>query len=386
MAIEVHVLHDGRRSYEVRFRGPDRVERTRRFRTRKSAEQFEAEQLATMARGAWIDPRRTSTTFGQVAAQWIESNPTKREGTRERDQTILRVHILPALGNDRLAAITRSQVQGLVNTWSASGSSPASVRRQYGVLAAVFNHAVADELLARSACRAIRLPVVAHATRHVITGAQLEALAAATPDGNSAMPYLGAVLGLRWGECAGLRVGRVDFLRQTVSVVEQRTRGTGGVMIEGAPKSHAGHRTLAVPGWLMSMLAEHLADRGLTGADVDEHVFVSTTGRPLQYTNWRRRVWIPACTAAGLGGLVFHDLRRANATAMVVGGVDMKTAQTRLGHSDPRLTLAVYAQATTEADRRAAEHLGAGFEPTPMSGDSRGRAKTARVGLGSGRS
>jgi len=37
--------------------------------------------------------------------------------------------------------------------------------------------------------------------------------------------------------------------------------------------------------------------------------------------------------------------------------VDLKTAQTRLGHSDPRLTLAVYAQATTEGDRVAAERL-----------------------------
>jgi integrase len=44
---------------------------------------------------------------------------------------------------------------------------------------------------------------------------------------------------------------------------------------------------------------------------------------------------------------------------MVAEGVDVKTAQARLGHSDPRLTLAVYAQATTEGDRSAAEKLGA---------------------------
>lgn len=54
----------------------------------------------------------------------------------------------------------------------------------------------------------------------------------------------------------------------------------------------------------------------------------------------------------------FHDLRRTNATAMVLDGVDVKTAQTRLGHSDPRLTLAIYAQATSQGDRAAAEKLG----------------------------
>jgi hypothetical protein len=49
------------------------------------------------------------------------------------------------------------------------------------------------------------------------------------------------------------------------------------------------------------------------------------------------------------------DLRRLNATTLVVGGVDVKTAQVRLGHSDPRMTLAIYASAPVSADRAAAE-------------------------------
>ncbi len=44
---------------------------------------------------------------------------------------------------------------------------------------------------------------------------------------------------------------------------------------------------------------------------------------------------------------------RAHATGMVLEHVDLKTAQTRLGHSDPRLTLAVYAQTTMTFPRPA---------------------------------
>ncbi|MGH9006602.1 MAG: tyrosine-type recombinase/integrase [Acidimicrobiales bacterium] len=62
--------------------------------------------------------------------------------------------------------------------------------------------------------------------------------------------------------------------------------------------------------------------------------------------------------ASSLVGVGFHDLRRLAATSLVLARVDLKTAQVRLGHSDPRLTLAVYAQATTEADRHAAEVVG----------------------------
>jgi integrase len=38
-------------------------------------------------------------------------------------------------------------------------------------------------------------------------------------------------------------------------------------------------------------------------------------------------------------GLGFHDVRRAAATGLVAEGVDVKTAQDLLGHSDSRLTL-----------------------------------------------
>jgi integrase len=109
------------------------------------------------------------------------------------------------------------------------------------------------------------------------------------------------------------------------------------------------------------MLAEQLASSGLTAVDTERLVFTSPQGTPLDYSRWRQRIWLPAVGAVGLPGASFHDLRRTNATALVHDGVDLKTAQTRLGHSDPRLTLAVYAQATTEADRSAAQRLGERF-------------------------
>jgi len=81
----------------------------------------------------------------------------------------------------------------------------------------------------------------------------------------------------------------------------------------------------------------------------------------MSYSNFRQRIWLPAVEAAGLAGANFHDLRRTNASIMVARGVDVKTAQRRLGHSDVRLTLELYAQATSAADRTAADTLGASF-------------------------
>jgi Phage integrase family len=126
-------------------------------------------------------------------------------------------------------------------------------------------------------------------------------------------------------------------------------------------------------------------------------------GRRLRYTNWLRRSWYPATIAAGLGQVVedqatgrrryegpgFHDLRRASATGLVAAGVDVKTAQSVLGHTDARVTLDLYAQVVTEqqaaADAMAARFLdpaprdGRGMDAASTGTDVRGR--TRREGL-----
>jgi integrase len=77
-----------------------------------------------------------------------------------------------------------------------------------------------------------------------------------------------------------------------------------------------------------------------------------------------------AVAALGVPALRFHDLRSVAASAMVATGVDAKTAQRRLGHANVTLTLQVYARATAEADRRAAELIGERFRPRDRSPNS----------------
>ena len=219
------------------------------------------------------------------------------------------------------------------------------------------------DLIGRSPCRRVKLPAFESNPRPVLDAVGLARLADAVGAEFGAMVYVGAVLGLRWGEVAGLRVRSVDVLGRTVTVDEQRTRGLRGHMITRQPKSEAGYRTLSSPPWLMGMLAEHLRRRGVTAAEPGELVFVTADGEGLDYSHWRQRVWLPATEHAGFTGLQFHDLRRTAATALVTERIDIKTAQVRLGHADPATTLGIYAQATKQADRDAAERLGVHFHP-----------------------
>jgi integrase len=97
------------------------------------------------------------------------------------------------------------------------------------------------------------------------------------------------VLGLRWGEVAGLRVGNVDVLRKTVTIAEQVTRGRGGAGDIGPPKSAAARRTISIPAELADELSAHMKALELTGADPEELLFPNAEGLPLDYSNWRRR-------------------------------------------------------------------------------------------------
>lgn len=347
----------GQNRYDVRTRIAGRVI-TRTFNRRRDAMTFAATTEADKLRGVIVDPRGPRTPFETVSQRWLTASTAKRASSIARDRAIIENHLLPVLGSRGIGSITKADVQALVDRWAGTHAA-STVLRQYSCLRAIFAYAESDDLIARTPCRGIRLPGVRLVERPALTAEQLDNLAAALGPDQSVMMWVGTVLGLRWAEAAGLAVGHLDLGQGQVTVARQLTRA--GELTE--PKSQAGRRTLACPTWLIDDLAALLGRRGLTPADNDALVFVSPEGSPLSYTNWRRRTWVPACDAAGLPGLRFHDLRSLSATALVAAGVDIKTAQTRLGHSSPHVTLALYARATKEADRLAADTVGEVFRP-----------------------
>ncbi len=347
------------------------------FPTKTEATEYLSSVQTAIHRNAWVDPAAGRMLFEVVAAQWFVSNPAKRESTLAREEVSLRVHIIPTLGQRRLDQISPFSIQQLVNEW-AQHREARSVRRDYDVVRAVFSYAVANDWLARSPCRNIRLPAFDRSKRHDLTPDDVANIADGIPERYRPMVWIGAVLGLRWSEVIGLKVGRVDLEARTLMVAESITRGFGGELVTGPPKSSAGCRTVTMPPTIADLLGDHLIAAGITD-DPEALVFTNTTGRAIRYDNWRRRVWLPVTRTAGCEGAGFHDLRRLAATSLVLSGVDVKTAQVRLGHSDPRLTLAVYASAPVEADRAAADRLEDRFFGDRSPGSNRARSVRAEI-------
>jgi integrase len=253
-----------------------------------------------------------------------------------------------------LTSITRAHVKGCVDAMVAK-LAPTTVRTNLGVLNAVLNAAVDADLLARSPARGIRVAARQSRERPTLTIEQLDRLAEAVPVEYRALVLVAGIVGLPWSECAGLRVGDVDFLRRTLTV-RQTIAEVEGRLLVAETKSRSSRRTLSIPTFLIAELAKHLAGNR-AGANPEDLVFTGPEGGPLR-RYFTERVFNPAVERAGLDpGLTFHGLRHVAASLMVEQGEHPRVIQGRLGHATARLSMELYAHVPEAADRDVANHL-----------------------------
>jgi integrase len=189
----------------------------------------------------------------------------------------------------------------------------------------------------------VRLPKTAKAEKRFLARTQVFALADAAaqyplPEVGAqyrAMVLVLAFCGLRWGEAAGLKAGRLDLLRRRLTVAETLIE-VGGHLVWGTPKSHAA-RSMPIPSFVADLLAEVIA-----GKAADDLVFTKWRGKPLRNLNFRRDVFDRAAEDAGLAGLTPHELRHTAASLAVSAGANVKAVQRMLGHASAAMTLDVY--------------------------------------------
>jgi integrase len=248
----------GKVSYRARYRDPAGRERSKSFRRKADAERWLAEIEHAKARGTWTDPALGRTRFDDWLISWWATTTNLRPSTRARDELVLRLYARPRFGNVPLAAITQLDVRTWVAELSARGLTPATVTKAYQVFGKVMSAAVDAGYLAQTPCRNVPLPRVEREEMRFLTPAEIIALANTIRPLYRTLVLVGAYGGLRIGELAGLRRGRVDLLRGTVTVAEIVTE-VEGKLIFGLLKTRAGRRTVGLPRSVTQALEAHLA-------------------------------------------------------------------------------------------------------------------------------
>ena len=334
--IEVKEGKNGRKTYQARCRDSQGRQRAKSFKTLAEAKAFKNQADVDRRNGGLPDQRPDHMTFNDLADAWVRSKQHRPTTARRRDG-ILNKHLLPALGHLTLDKIRHTLLQDLVNFWATDGLAPNTIRNHVQVLTSVLERAVKDDVLRKNPAKGLELPKIHRIEPRALTPDEcIELIKAA---GETYAPILEIFLatGCRWSELAEMNVE--DFSPKDHSLQVRKS------------KTDAGNRTIILNASEAAVITKHLLATGRTGA-ADGPLFTSPQGERLIYSNFRRRVFIPAIQKAGITEVTLHTLRRTHATMLITDGHNAKAVQSRMGHASVQTTLSYYAVATDE-DRHA---------------------------------
>ncbi len=350
-SIEKRVLK-GQTSWRAHYRTPAGAQRNKTFTRKVDAERFLASVESSKIAGSYVDPARAQVTVGEWAEQWLDGQTHLKPTTQARYAGIVRTHIGPKWGRVRLSNVAHSEVQTWVSDLARSGASPATVHKIHRVLSLILEMAVKDGRLTRNVATGVNLPRVGKPEHRYLTHELVDDLATATgypvePNKHSGMDtranetYRLVVLflaytGVRFGEMAALRVGRLDLRRNRAIIAESVTPVQGRGLVWGTPKTHQS-REVPIPRFLTSELADHVR-----GKDLGDLVFPGIrNGQPLRVSTFRAAFSV-AARVIGVPDLHPHQLRHTAASLAIASGADVKVVQQMLGHSSATMTLDTY--------------------------------------------
>lgn len=351
--------HGQGRRWQARYDGPDGKERTGLFRTQAEAERHIVTQESAKLTGSWIDPARGRMTVRKLVYDiWLPSTATQSQ-TRREYRGVMERYLIPEWGTREARSIRPSEAgawqQLLTDKYELSGSTPNRVARY---VRGVFRIAVLDRIIAVSPFTGIKAPTLEYKQVRPPNPAEvLRLIEHAYNDRWRTMTELTALTGLRSGEVRGLRVDRINFLRQELLVDSQLVYEPDTGLRFSKLKTSTGLRTLPLPPEAVDLLAAYVAkyppqkDGPWAGL-----IFTMPGGEPIGEStlDWALK---QTCRYAGAPARHWHELRHHYASVLIAGGENPKVVQKRLGHKDVLTTLRIYSHLFDEAEEKTRDVL-----------------------------
>ena len=386
-------------------RGPETNERRRKWVTvhgrRQDAQRREAELNRQLASNGGV-LTSSRLTLGEYLTDWLRDHSALRiEGTTARGYaTIVNRHLIPKLGNIRLASLTAGRleayyaaalVSGRVN--GEGGLSRQTVLHHHRALSLALGHAVRLGVVERNVAEQARPPSPVQTEMRALNADEAQLLIdAAEPTPFAAALHLAIYTGLRRSELCGLRWSDIDLELGTLRVVRTLIKlpRTGVAFKE--PKTDKSRRQIALSHSTVVMLAHEKERQRLEREDLeiivsdDVPVLSWPDGSPIMPDSLSHAV--PRLSRqAGLGHVRLHDLRHTHATLMLTVDVHPKVVQERLGHGDITTTLRIYSHVMKGLDAQAADAFDQALSVgtrKPLSGTQAAGAYPLTVGCQNG--
>ncbi|MBZ5611451.1 MAG: tyrosine-type recombinase/integrase [Acidobacteriia bacterium] len=297
------------------------------------------------------------TTFGELAAEYIELNKPNWESSTSRVNTqIIEDHLIGRLSGRPVREVSESELQHFINEYIEKQSSRSLLAKLGMFLRAILNVGIDRGLIERNPARKLKAKSRKRACNLSHTPDECAALLGAVSGRDHVAVRLLVQLGLRSEELFALRRNDV---RAAELVIDE-------AIVEGKckdPKTLTSAGVMYLPPNLELELKHYLET---IDTAPDAWLFPSTRKySPMRPANFLRRALKPAAIGAGVAtstdakgitttAVNFQSLRRTSATLFGARAKDPKLNQAHMRHADPHVTLKHYQQAIPAEVKAAA--------------------------------
>jgi integrase len=283
-------------------------------RNRLEAQAILRTKLAEVATGTFIPPSVERTTVTELFEGLSRDYKINGRKSLEDTEARWRLHLEPVFGALRAVDVSTDRLNRYVEQRQTEGATVGTINRELSCLRRAF--VIAAESEPPKLARVPKFPrFKEHNTRTgFVEEAQYTKLAQAAARHGlwmAALFELGYQLGWRDCEVKHLQVSQVDLASRTLRLDPDTTKNSEG-------------RMAVMPARLYALISQCVL-----GKQPTDFVFTRQHGGPVRDF---RVTWRQVCTEAGVGKLLFHDLRRTAVRNMVRNGIPERVAMMISGH------------------------------------------------------
>ena len=337
-------------TWSVRFRafenGDEKNKRLSGFQTKKEAQAAFVEYMK-----GYIPPetKPTQLTFRQVAEKYLEYvEAMRKESSYVALANALHSHILPVFGDKRLDKIKAPDLEDFQIEALQKGFRKNTVRQFLTIFSTVWNFAI--KRFDAPPNPRLKISAIKGDTDSKIYVWSIEQcrkfLDAAPPGRDRTMFEVLLYTGMRYGECAALTWGDIDFEKNAITISktiswELKDVAKQEVNFKITPPKNWKSRTVKIPQSLADSLERYYKEEN--SPPRDQFVFIAKRGKGPINKATARGIFNQTIQKAGLPKIRIHDLRHTHASLLLSSGVSIVAVSNRLGHANIATTLKTYA-------------------------------------------
>ena len=260
---------DGRWQGSITIGRDDRGRLIRKYfygKTRKETSEKLNRAIEELRDNRFIN-KSDNPTVEQWCHEWLWSykrNSVKQK-TFDQYETILRTHIIPDIGDIRLADLKTMHIQRIINKMYDSGLSHRTIEVMKIVMHAALKQAQRNKLVGENVCENVVLPRKQPKRIRVLNEDEQTKLIAALKDNYIGRGLLFALYtGMRRGEVLALKWSDYDKNEKTISITKALSRvrtynkdGNKTMLTVTTPKTDTSIRTVPLIDKAVELLAEH---------------------------------------------------------------------------------------------------------------------------------